>query len=180
MKGIPQYNPIENLGDVLFSAMLNLSAVIAITDMSHLLSGMELRRTVVFRLQKGRNIMLLRHSLLLVLPVVAFCGLAQAATANGCDIKAKEIQQQIDYAKQHGNTQRVAGLETALKEVKSNCTEAGLQAEHQQKVAQKQQKVAERQQELKQAQETGDAKKIAKKQKKLDEAQTELKQLQAE
>ncbi len=67
--------------------------------------------------------MLLRRSLLLALPLITFCGFATAASDNECDIKAKEIQQQIDYAKQHGNTRRAAGLETALKEVKTHCTE---------------------------------------------------------
>lgn len=124
--------------------------------------------------------MLFRHSLLLVLPFAFSCALAQATATNGCEIKAKNIEQQIDYAKQHGNTHRVAGLETALKEVKTHCTEDALQAEQAQKVSQKQQKVAERQQELKDAQQTGDVEKIAKKQNKLAEAQHELKQLQAE
>ncbi len=77
--------------------------------------------------------MLLRRSLLLALPLITFCGFATAASDNECDIKAKEIQQQIDYAKQHGNTRRAAGLETALKEVKTHCTEESLQAERQKK-----------------------------------------------
>ncbi|AJJ62326.1 DUF1090 domain-containing protein [Yersinia aldovae] len=124
--------------------------------------------------------MLLRRSLLLVLPIIAFCGFAQAAATNECDIKAQEIQQQIDYAKQHGNTNRAAGLETALKEVKSNCTVESLKAERQKKIRQKQQKVSERQEELKEAQQKGDTSKIAKQQKKLAEAQAELKQAKAQ
>ncbi|AJJ18534.1 MULTISPECIES: DUF1090 domain-containing protein [Yersinia] len=124
--------------------------------------------------------MLLRRSLLLVLPIVVFCNVAQAALDNECDIKAKEIQQQIDYAKQHGNTRRAAGLETALKEVKSNCTAENLKAEQQKKIRQKQHKVTERQQELKEAQQKGDASKITKQQKKLVEAQAELKQAKAQ
>lgn len=124
----------------------------------------------------SRTIFSLRTSLLLVLPMIAFCSVAQA---NECDIKAQEIQQQIDYAKQHGNIRRVAGLETALREVNSNCTVEGLKAEQQEKIKEKQYKVAERKQELKEAQETGNADKITKKQKKLTEAQAELEQAQA-
>ena len=120
--------------------------------------------------------MLLRRSLLLALPLITFCGFATAASDNECDIKAKEIQQQIDYAKQHGNTRRAAGLETALKEVKTHCTEESLQAERQKKIRQKQHNVTERQQELKEA----DAGKIAKQQKKLAEAQAELQQAQSQ
>ncbi|CNF45145.1 DUF1090 domain-containing protein [Yersinia frederiksenii] len=121
--------------------------------------------------------MLLRRSLLLVLPIIVFCGVAQA---NECDTKAKEIQQQIDYAKQHGNTRRAAGLETALKEVKNNCTVESLKAERQEKIKEKQHKVTERKQELKEAQQKGDADKITKQQKKLTQAQAELKQAQAQ
>ena len=124
-----------------------------------------------------RTVFSLRASLLLVLPIIAFSSIAQA---NECDTKAQEIQQQIDYAKQHGNTRRAAGLETALREVKSNCTVEGLKAEQQKKIKEKQHKVAERKQELKEAQETGNADKITKKQKKLTEAQAELKQAQAQ
>ncbi|AHM72143.2 DUF1090 domain-containing protein [Yersinia hibernica] len=109
--------------------------------------------------------------------MIAFCSAAQT---NECDTKANEIQQQIDYAKQHGNTRRAAGLETALKEVKSNCTVESLKAERQKKINEKQRKVAERKQELKEAQQKGDASKIANKQKKLAEAQAELKQAQAQ
>ncbi|CNI85250.1 MULTISPECIES: DUF1090 domain-containing protein [Yersinia] len=124
-----------------------------------------------------RTVFSLRSSLLLVLPIIAFCSAAQA---NECDTKAKEIQQQIDYAKQHGNTRRAAGLETALKEVKRNCTVEGLEAERQEKIQEKQHKVTERKQELKEAQQKGDASKIAKQQKKLAQAQAELKQAQTQ
>lgn len=125
----------------------------------------------------SRTVFSLRTSLLLVLPMIAFCSVAQA---NECDTKAQEIQQQIDYAKQHGNTRRAAGLETALREVKNNCTVEGLKAEQQKKIKEKQHKVAERKQELKEAQQKGNPEKIAKQQKKLTEAQAELKQAQAQ
>ena len=71
-------------------------------------------------------------------------------------------------------------LKTALSEVQTHCTEAGLKADRQKKIDEKQSKVAERQQELKEAQQAGNLDKIAKKQKKLTEAQAELKQAQAE
>lgn len=124
---------------------------------------------------------LLRHSLLLVLPIIMFTSTAHAALDDECAVKAKEIQQQIDYAKQHGNTRRAAGLQTALKEVKNNCTAESLEADRQKKIRQKQHDVTERQEELKEAQQKeaqqkGDADKISKQQKKLAEAQAELKQ----
>lgn len=74
--------------------------------------------------------MKLRHSLLLLLPLCTLPALA-AAAEGGCAAKAQNIQQQIDYATQHGNTHRVDGLKKALSEVQTHCTEAGLQAERQ-------------------------------------------------
>ncbi|MGL4486299.1 MAG: DUF1090 domain-containing protein [Yersinia sp. (in: enterobacteria)] len=124
--------------------------------------------------------MLLHRCLLLALPIIAFCSFAQATAMNECDVKAKEIQQQIDYAKQHGNVRRAAGLETALKDVKNNCTAESLNAERQKKIRQKQYKVTERQDALNEAQQKGDASKIAEQQKKLAEAQAELQQAQAQ
>lgn len=39
--------------------------------------------------------------------------------------KEAEIEKQISYAKEHNNSHRVRGLETALAEVRAHCTEAG-------------------------------------------------------
>lgn len=105
----------------------------------------------------------------------------------GCAIKAERIQKEIDYAKKYGNKHRIAGLEKALSEVKDNCTEASMQAEHaekvldkEKKVNEKQQKVAERERELAEATAKADLKKAAKKKQKLVEAQADLKKAQAE
>jgi hypothetical protein len=106
---------------------------------------------------------------------------AQAQTnAKGCAAKKASLERQISYAKKHGNTYRIAGLETALSEVNANCTDAGLRANREDKIKEKQAKVAERQADLKEAQAAGDSKKIAKKQKKVQEAQVELKEAQNE
>ncbi|MFD1259905.1 DUF1090 domain-containing protein [Entomomonas asaccharolytica] len=110
----------------------------------------------------------------LVGSVCAMPSLVYADTTTGCSLKAEKIQEQISYAKAHGNSHRVAGLETALSEVKAHCTEASLRKDLEQDIAEKQQKVVERQTELTEAQAKGDAKKIAKKQSKLAEAKQEL------
>ena len=123
--------------------------------------------------------MKLRYTAPLALSLFAFASFSMAA-GGGCAAKAQEIQQQIDYATQHGNGQRVAGLKTALGEVQAHCTDAGLQAERQKKIAEKQHKVEERRQELKEAQQSGKLDKVAKKQQKLAQAEAELKQAQAE
>lgn len=123
--------------------------------------------------------MKLRYTAPLALFLSTFASFSIAAEG-GCAAKEQEIQQQIDYATQHGNSQRVAGLKTALDEVQAHCTDAGLQAERQKKIEEKQHKVSERRQELKEAQQTGKLDKITKKQQKLAEAEAELKQAQAE
>lgn len=96
----------------------------------------------------------------------------------GCDIKVIRLQKQIDYAKAHGNTYKVAGLEKALENVKKNCTEKDLTQDINRKILEKEQKVADRESDLKKAQAKGDANKILKQQKKLIEAQQELKEAQ--
>ncbi|WP_337262683.1 MULTISPECIES: DUF1090 domain-containing protein [unclassified Serratia (in: enterobacteria)] len=123
--------------------------------------------------------MKLRHTLLLAVPLLAYSVFSSATSASGCAQKAQAIQTQIDKAKQYGNRQRVEGLEKALGEVQNHCTEAGLEAERQQKIAEKQNKVAEREQELQEARQAGKADKVAAKQRKLAEAQAELKAAQA-
>lgn len=122
--------------------------------------------------------MKLCHTLLLAIPLCTLPALS-FAVEGGCVTKAHNIQQQIDYATQHGNTQRVDGLKKALSEVQAHCTEASLQADRQKKIEVKQSKVTERQQELKAAQQSGNPDKVAKKQLKLTQAEAELKQAQA-
>ena len=99
--------------------------------------------------------------------------------ATGCAAKKQNIENQIGYAKAHGNQRRVNGLETALREVERNCTTASLQRERADKLQQKERKVAERTRELTLARETGDEDKIMKKMKKLAEAKTELAEARA-
>lgn len=105
--------------------------------------------------------------------IATFPSLAQEPL-KGCDAKAYEIQQQIEYAKSNDNTHRVTGLEKALKEVRDHCTDEGLMRERLAKVNEKEQEVAERTLELKDAQESGRADKIEKRMNKLKEAEAEL------
>lgn len=99
---------------------------------------------------------------------------------NGCAAKEHEIQQQIDYATQHGNHHRLSGLEKALSELRQNCTDEKLTQERKNKISEKERKVTERMTELNQAKETGNADKINKKEKKLQEAKSELIEAQSE
>lgn len=99
---------------------------------------------------------------------------------NGCAAKEHEIQQQIDYATQHGNHHRLSGLEKALSELRQNCTDEKLTLERKHKIAEKERKVNERMAELDRAKETGSTDKIRKKEKKLQEAKSELLEAQNE
>ncbi|EPC7689413.1 DUF1090 domain-containing protein [Providencia stuartii] len=99
---------------------------------------------------------------------------------NGCEIKKQKIETQIKYAKKHGNTYRVAGLQRALDNVNTYCTPTSLYRDSQKNVAEKREKVQEREAELLEAKQKGNSDKIAKRERKLKEAQEELKEAQAE
>ncbi|MEQ4676204.1 DUF1090 domain-containing protein [Providencia vermicola] len=100
---------------------------------------------------------------------------------NGCEIKKQNIEEQIKYAKQHGNQYRVNGLEQALNNVNRYCTPESLYRDSQKDVAEKTEKVQEREAELQKEKIKGnDRSKIEKRERKLAEAQEELKQAQAE
>lgn len=99
---------------------------------------------------------------------------ASSDTATGCEAKRNDIQKEIEYAREYGRSQRLAGLEKALHELDSHCTDAGLRAEREYKVREKIEKVEERRKDLTEAQAEGRTDKIEKRQRKLEEAQEEL------
>ncbi|EMT6576921.1 DUF1090 domain-containing protein [Providencia rettgeri] len=104
-----------------------------------------------------------------------------AATNNpACERKAKNIEDQIQYAQKHGNDHRVKGLEIALSELNMHCTDKNLLSEAQDKLEKKQKKVNERIEELNEAKQTGNSDKISKKEQKLQYAQNELKEAKAD
>ena len=88
-----------------------------------------------------------------------------------CQEKEQDIQREISYAEKHNNQSRINGLNKALSEVRANCTDSKLRANHQKKIA-------ERQRDLAEAKQKGDAEKVAKREHKLAEAQQELKELE--
>lgn len=96
-----------------------------------------------------------------------------------CQEKEQDIQKEISYAEKHNNQRRIEGLNKALSEVRANCTDSKLRAEHQKKIAEQKEEVAERQRDLAEAKAKGDADKIDKRERKLAEAQDELKKLEA-
>ncbi|QZN97702.1 DUF1090 domain-containing protein [Symbiopectobacterium purcellii] len=110
--------------------------------------------------------------LLVMTPIFSVLATPQAAT--GCEAKRQDIEQQIDYARTHGNDHRIAGLEKALSELNANCTDEALRAKRESNLREKERKVEKRRQELAEAQANGRKDKISKQQRKLKEAQSEL------
>lgn len=117
---------------------------------------------------------ILLAGLLILVPV--YSTLAATKTATGCEAKRQNIEQQIVYARTHGNNHRIAGLEKALSELNANCTNEGLRAERESDIRKKERKVEERRQELAEAQTDGRKDKISNKLRKLEQAQGELKE----
>ena len=116
-------------------------------------------------------------SLLLLAPT--FSTLAAPQTATGCAAKRQNIEQQIEYARAHGNSHRVEGLGIALSELNASCTNEGFLADLEADVRKKERKVEEAHQELIQVQSSGRQDKIAKRQRKLSQAQAELDEAKA-
>lgn len=104
---------------------------------------------------------------------------AANAAAWNCAAKKAEIETQLSYAQQYGNSYRVYGLERALSKHNQYCNDADLRKQYDKKVAEKQQKVTEREHDLAQAKREGNPKKINKQQRKLEKAIAELNEVKA-
>lgn len=119
----------------------------------------------------------MRYRIVLALSLFSLSAASQAVSL--CQEKEQDILREISYAEKHNNQSRVHGLNKALTEVKANCTDSKLRADHQKKIAEQKEEVAERQQDLTEAQQKGDADKVTKREHKLREAQEELRTLEA-
>ncbi|MCF5544678.1 DUF1090 domain-containing protein [Pseudomonas salomonii] len=92
----------------------------------------------------------------------------------GCAAKRQDISAQIEQAKAHGNSEQQAGLEKALSEVTTHCTDASLRKERENKVLDAKHEVSRRQADLDKAMKKGDAEKINKRKDKLAQSRKEL------
>lgn len=92
----------------------------------------------------------------------------------GCAAKRQAISSQIEQAKAHGNSAQQAGLEKALAEVTTHCTDASLKKERENKVLDAKHEVSRRQADLDKAMKKGDPDKINKRKEKLAESRKEL------
>lgn len=102
-----------------------------------------------------------------------------------CDAKRQAVERQLDYAKSAGNKYRVAGLEKALADINTYCTDANLAKKAQDDVADLQKKLQEKHAELAnikrslmRAEADGDKKTLAKYEEKLTEQQEDIKEVE--
>ena len=100
----------------------------------------------------------------------------QAQPLTGCAAKRQAIMTQIEQAKTHGNSDQQAGLERALREVTTHCTDASLKKHRENKVLEAKHEVSRRQADLEKAMKKGDSEKINKRKDKLAESRKELQQ----
>lgn len=123
----------------------------------------------------------MRRSALLVLAgILVLMPAVRAEAVSGCASKEAHIQAKIAAAKQQGNDAALAGLETALSEVRRWCRDDSLLGKAEMRVQEKRAEVAEQELELREAQTTGKADKIARRERKLREAREELQEAIAE
>ncbi|MFJ1302413.1 DUF1090 domain-containing protein [Pseudomonadota bacterium AL_CKDN230030165-1A_HGKHYDSX7] len=104
---------------------------------------------------------------------------AQESPLRGCAAKKQSIERELTHAREHGNSNRVRGLEKALAAAQ-NCDDASLQREREDKIREAEKKVREREEELAEEKSEGKRKDIQKAERKLKEAQEELAAARAE
>lgn len=119
----------------------------------------------------------MKYRIFLALGLVTMSAGAFASTP--CQEKEQDIQREIHYAEKHHNQSRIDGLNKALREVKDNCSDSKLRADHQKKIAEQKEEISERRHDLDEAKTKGDADKISKREHKLTEAQQQLKALES-
>lgn len=94
----------------------------------------------------------------------------------GCAAKRQAIGTQIEQARAQGNSDQQAGLEKALNEVITHCTDAALRKERENRVLDAKHEVSSRQADLEKAMKKGDSEKINNRKDKLAESRKALQQ----
>lgn len=125
--------------------------------------------------------MMRKYTLSLVSVLLCF-GLSsvQAQTSLGCEQKAQSIERKIEQAKRHGNTHREQGLQRALLNVRTHCTDDSLIAEIDENIAEQQADINELLEDIAEVRAEGNVKKVTKLERKLAAKQAELKELELE
>ena len=104
----------------------------------------------------------------------------QCEGLTGCDEKSCQIENQIAQAKKYDNQHKVSGLQRALEEVKSHCTNEGLTEKLTEELNEVNEEIAEYQDDLKEAIDDNEADKITKYQQKIDKKQRKAAELEKE
>ncbi|WP_186294850.1 DUF1090 domain-containing protein [Vibrio algivorus] len=99
---------------------------------------------------------------------------------SGCEAKVCQIEKQIELAKQHNNSNKEAGLQKALAEVKDHCTVDGLKDDLQDDIDNVMDDLAEHQDDLAEAIQDEELDKVEKYKQKIAEDKQELEELKAE
>ncbi|MGG4774124.1 DUF1090 domain-containing protein [Alcaligenaceae bacterium 429] len=114
--------------------------------------------------------------------VVVLSSLAYSASAQnyGCDRKMQSLETQLNYAKQHGNVHRQRGLERAIANVQTHCTDAYLLRDLQEDIDDQQEDIDDILEEIQEKQTEGRVDKVERLQRKLERKRQKLADLQAE
>ena len=91
-----------------------------------------------------------------------------------CEDKTADVQEQLEYAREHGNQHRIDGLQRALDAIEAQCTNEGVLDDAAKDVRESQKEVQERQADLEEALSEGDAGDIETRRAKLEDATREL------
>lgn len=120
----------------------------------------------------------IKMSLIALSAVVSFNAFADYSDYEGltCLGKQNAIQTQLSYAKKANNVYQVQGLEKALNEVLTYCTDKKLEKKYKEKISKQMDDVKDRQYDLEKAKMDGRPDKIAKQQTKLQKDEYELKE----
>lgn len=100
----------------------------------------------------------------------------RAKGPKGCQAKESVLVWKLAQAREHGRSGQIAGLERALLNVRTWCTDGSLKAKAELELWEKEQEVLEREEDLQEARASGKPEKIAKRERKLEEARQELEQ----
>jgi predicted RNase H-like nuclease (RuvC/YqgF family) len=126
------------------------------------------------------GVMKMKSSVWCLSAVLSVMALPAWADNPACQYRAAEIQNQIDYARQHGNEHRERGLQRALANVQMHCRDADLLRDVQEDIREQEEEIQDRLDEIAEKRSEGRQDKVQKLEKKLERDRAKLEQLQDE
>ncbi|MGR6834142.1 DUF1090 domain-containing protein [Aliivibrio wodanis] len=106
--------------------------------------------------------------------------LTDCSTKVGCDQKRCEIEKQISFAKENGNEHKLKGLNIALEEVHTYCTNENIKDDLKEEIEELNEEIAEDHSDLIEAKQDQKADKVDKYQRKIKEKEQEIEKLKKE